>query len=240
MRCTRAQTAPSSISRLHPPRPHHCAFCARAHTRTYASWLLCALALRPTVVRVCHCAAYVVGAAGANDCPTNYAKIMDEPTCTAAATSVPGNSYKGSVTSSSWPSGCFLNSLYGYAYLNLNQTGDGYPGYQPLCAAGARRPLHQTRRRRRTHAHASRSPGWLCGVCSGVPLCIATVAVFHGACVACCIATRWLWCYMFQTGAECRNNMLQHSATSATECNFSRKSASRRSRVPHVAKWSPC
>jgi hypothetical protein len=114
-------------------------------------------------------AAYIFGADGTNVCPANSAKIMDMPTCVAAAASVWETSVtpwaSASVTpwqSASSPSGCFSyypSCCYNSyspdcckergAYLNTHATGAAEDGSTPLCA-GAHPGL--------LPAHPSRGP----------------------------------------------------------------------------------
>ena len=78
-------------------------------------------------------AKYAVNAKGTNLCATGYSRISDEPTCQAAALSLGGYNYRGSVPRPAWTAGCLLDAPNGDVWLNEDPTGAGNANFQPLC-----------------------------------------------------------------------------------------------------------
>jgi hypothetical protein len=95
-----------------------------------------AAAARPRATRaVLSCAgAYVVGAAGSNECPAGSVRIEAEAACRTAAAAA-GKTILESIfvmTASSFPRGCYTR--LNLAYFNPHAVGAGSSGYQLLCA----------------------------------------------------------------------------------------------------------
>ncbi len=105
--------------------------------------------------------AYVSGAAGSNACPVGSVRIVTEAACrtaAAAAGKTPGSTFVW--TDSTYPRGCYYDTINNYAYLNMHAVGAGSSGRQLLCAAvttGA--PLHAPTRRRACASRYSRAVG---------------------------------------------------------------------------------
>ncbi len=92
----------------------------------------CRCGIRGAARAVLSCAgAYVPVAAGSNECPAGYFRIETEAACRTAAFSV-GRAFRGTVTNSSYPRGCFY---FTDAFFNAHAVGAGDRVANLLCAA---------------------------------------------------------------------------------------------------------
>ena len=76
------------------------------------------------------------GEPGTNYCPAGAYVITDEAQCIAAAATA-GKGWSASNSGSTWPRGCFWDTVGGYVWLNTHPTGGTNPRDQPLCAVAA-------------------------------------------------------------------------------------------------------
>ncbi len=91
--------------------------------------------------------AYASGAAGSNECPAGFVRIVTEAACRTAVTAA-GKTLPPTfvMTNSARPPGCYYGSISSYAYFNTHAVGAGDSGSQLLCAAvttGAPPPLRR-------------------------------------------------------------------------------------------------
>ncbi len=90
--------------------------------------------------------AYGDDAGTSSSCPTNYAKITDDPTCAAAAVSLE-KTYQGARSDSTFnqPSGCY--QFTAAIFLNTDPVGGtGAAGFKPVCAGAHQRHRVAARR----------------------------------------------------------------------------------------------
>jgi hypothetical protein len=88
-------------------------------------------------VRSC-AGAYVSGAAGSNACPAGSVRIEAEAACRTAAIAAgktPGSTFVE--TDPNAPRGCYYVTSTNRAFFNAHAVGEGWSGYQLLCAAAA-------------------------------------------------------------------------------------------------------
>jgi hypothetical protein len=92
-------------------------------------------------------AAFALGNASSNRCPTSYLWLDIEDACKRAADpDIANSTYGGSGAYSYYPAGCYWHTVTGGFYYNTHATGGSNYYAQPLCA-GAPDPAPQAHAR---------------------------------------------------------------------------------------------
>ena len=92
------------------------------------------------------CAAFALGGAKSNFCPSSYLRLDRGDACASAATFA-NRTYGGSSAYSYYPAGCYWHTITGGIYYNTHATGAANYFAEPLCAGAA--PAYPSR-----HMHA--------------------------------------------------------------------------------------